>query len=86
MELWNKVTAKVYSILKSLDIPFFRYNDELIELQDNISELGGSLKYNRLKVSDFNDNLSRCKFKLDKRRLNWEIGIRIEKIYLGTSY
>lgn len=66
MESFNKGTEKVHYILKSLYIPTFHYIDEL-ELLDNIFELGGSLKYNRLKVSVLNYNLSRCKFKYKEK-------------------
>lgn len=72
MESCNKVTEKVHSILKFLNVPIFKYNDELTELQENISELGGILKYNRIKVSNLNDHLSRSNFKSEERRLNIE--------------
>lgn len=69
MESCNKFKEKVHSILNSLNIPFFQYNDELTELQENISKLVKSLKYNRLKVFNLNDTLSRSQLKSKERRL-----------------
>lgn len=62
-------TKKVHYFLKSLDIHAYQYCDELLELQDNILELGESMRRNMLKVSNMDDDLSRCKYRNEERRI-----------------
>lgn len=72
IEACTKVMEKVHSILKSLNIPAYGYDDKLTELQDNSSELGDCLKWIRLKVSNLDVDLSKCKFRNEERRLTIE--------------
>lgn len=57
-EASDKVIKNVHSILKYLDIHVYHCNGELNELRENISELVKSLRWNKLKVSNLNDNFS----------------------------
>lgn len=58
-ESCENVTKKVHSILKSLDIPIYCYDDELNNLRDNISKLGESLRWNRMKVFNLDNDLNK---------------------------
>lgn len=54
----EKVIDKVHSTLKSLNIPISRYDYVLNNLRNIIYEFSESLKWNRVRVSNIDDNLS----------------------------
>lgn len=70
----EKVVDKVHSILKSLNISTSHYDDELTELRETISKFNEGVRWNRRKVSNLSDDLSRCSFKTERIRL------RIDKL------
>lgn len=68
-EACEKAIEKVHSILKSLDILVYKYDDELNELKYNILEFRESIRWNQRKVSNFDDDLSMSNFKSEEKRL-----------------
>lgn len=53
----REVIDKVHSIIKSLDIPIPCYDSKLTDLRNAISKCGESLKWNRITVSNLDDDL-----------------------------
>lgn len=68
----EKVIDKVHSIHKSLVILVSRYNSELNDLHDTISNFSEFLKGTHVKNSNLDDSLSRITFKNEERRLKIE--------------
>lgn len=57
VEASEKVIDKVHSIIKSLNIPIPCYDSKLTDLRNAISKFGKSLKWNRITVSNLDDDL-----------------------------
>lgn len=72
MEACDKVTDKVHSIIISLNISAYRYDDELNELRETISELSRNIRWNWRKVVNLSDGLSKCLSKNEERRIRIE--------------
>lgn len=75
----EKVINKVYSILKSLDIPVSHYDFELTDLWNTICKFCESLKWDRIRVSNLDDDFSRSTFRCEERR------IKVEELYVDYS-
>lgn len=59
----KKVIKKAHSILKSLNSHVTRYDSELTELHDTVSNFSVCLKWSRIKNFDLGDSFSRETFK-----------------------
>lgn len=65
----EKVSDKVHSILKSVDIPISRFNTKLTDLHDVVSDLSDSLRKTLTRNSNLYDTISRIISKNEERRM-----------------